>query len=54
MPEIRMIPVDLLTTARGTLVAATRPDDLAAATAYANQPTQTCLTCGDIIKAVRS
>lgn len=27
--------VDLLTTARGTLVAATRPDDLAAATAYA-------------------
>lgn len=26
---------DLLTTARGTLVAATRPDDLAAATAYA-------------------
>ena len=27
--------VDLLTTACGTLVAATRPDDLAAATAYA-------------------
>ena len=27
--------VDLLTTARGTLVAATRPDDLASATAYA-------------------